>query len=314
MQDEKMKKSIIYRPAKGIGIGHLIYAASQYYLIAQSTSRDFYFTVAGTIFSLGGSDDDFLNEFFEPLEDSASTHVGISDLKSNLGEMKMHGAKAAVFGRDDQKTRAAQEFSELCDAIFVDSGKTSNLTASTVSEFDLFYVDSVFSKRDSLSEFGKLMPFLRFRGRYIDQLKIDANADKYIAVHCRHGNGEDLNARMSGSQDDFSSYLNMLCEEARRQMKIRNISDALVFSDNAETAEKLARLIGGRTLATDGLPDSRFQDYFRANQDRASALIGKVMSDFALLSAADTIVSGASLFPEEAALVGNCDRHIIVSP
>lgn len=310
----KKRRAIIYRPAKGVGIGHFLYSLAGYGSLARETGAEFYFTANNTVFTKFLDEGEFISQYFDQSSiRSDRVHFGFEKVSSRLREAEKFSENVVVLGRKDRMKRAASDFPSLKNSDILEASDFSNLEIQEIMNIDVLYVDSIVAPRAPIEEITDITPLLSLSKSYLQTVYEAIGTDRYIGVHVRHGNGEDLDNRVSGGTSEFDSYMRRVANQVNRIAQENEISEKLVASDSKLAVEQLAELTGGRPIGVLNLPDRRFQDYLRSSRDVAESGVEKLMFDFAVLAGAQHIVSGSSFFPRAAALLSKNQKHLEVT-
>ena len=300
-------KAVVYRPARGVGFGHTLFAMSHYNAMARALSVPFFSTFEGQIYSLHGGEQGFINTFFTP--ESWSDHrseVSYDAVQSAMRSAERAKDKVLLIGREAFPKRAPNEFPYLKKAEKLEYKRDrTKVTPEYLQNFDLIYVDSVQPDMSWVEWFEPISAPLKFQESYLKQVRetLSLSSGSYIALHARHGNGEYLDGRVSGESTKYAEFLEKIAPSALTKKAELNAEEIICLSDNAETAKTLAKLSNGRVAGADHLPDEAFQKFIRGTPSQAMQRVGKIMFDFATMAGAQHIVAGESYFPRAANLL-----------
>lgn len=305
-------KAVVYRPARGVGFGHTLFAMSHYNAMARALSVPFFSTFEGQIYSLHGGEQGFIDTFFTPVILSGHrSEVSYDAVKSAMRSAEQAKDKVLLIGREAFPKRAPNEFPFLKTAKKLEYKRDrTKVTPEYLQKFELIYVDSIPPDMSWVEWFGPISAPLKFQESYLRQVRetLSLSSRSYIALHARHGNGEYLDGRVSGESAKYTDFLEKIAQTAITKKAELRAEEVICLSDNAETANTLAKLCGGRVAGAEHLPDEAFQKFIRATPSQAMQRVGKIMLDFATLADAQHIVGGESYFPRAANLLGAEDQ------
>ncbi|CUJ17204.1 hypothetical protein [Cognatishimia activa] len=309
-------KAIVYRPARGVGFGHTLFAMSHYNAMARALSVPFFSTFEGQIYSLHGGEQGFIDTFFTPeIVSGHRSEISYKAVKSAMRSAEQANEKVLLIGREAFPKRAPNEFPFLKTAEKLEYKRDRDkVTPEYLKDFNLVYVDSVQPDMSWLEWFGPITAPLKFQEHYLRQVRetLNLSSRPYIALHARHGNGEYLDGRVSGESAKYIEFLEKIAQSALTKKAELLAEEIICLSDNAETAKTLAELSDGRVAGADNLPDEAFQKFVRSNPSQAMQRVGKIMFDFATLAGAQHIVGGESYFPRAANLLGAQDQPTLL--
>ena len=291
--------TLIYRPGHAIGLGHLIYSWIGYGTLAQQLGARFLSTLAQSVFDQGQEgqeEQDFLDRtFVSPAPYQGFLQLGYGQVAARLSPEALADKKVLVLGRHDQAQRPAREFPALAGADFADH-EADPMPPEHLRRYDLIYVDSVAPKTAALqAQIGPFLPLLQFNAHYRRQAIAHAGSETYLALHLRHGNGENLHGRPRGEEAVFDAFVARLAQETQSILS-QTPAPVLCFSDNAATAERMATLTGGRIGDSSQLPDRPFQAFLRSADGPQAPRMEKIFFDLACLAHARHILAAESLF------------------
>jgi hypothetical protein len=310
-------RRVVYRPARGIGIGHLLVSWAVYGTLAQRLGAGFFSTLTGTVFDPAPSTEpEFMAAHFAPIPDAPHMVLGHAATAEALAPGTL--GRAVIIGRQDTFQRPGQEFPALASAKLLDrQADQDQIAPEGLAGYDTIYIDSVIPKAPLIATLGQILPIVDLAPRHVAAAAAQAGPDPYVAVHLRHGNGEPLGGRPEGGTPAFETRLAQLASRAEAQSKQLGGAQILCLSDNATTAAQLAQLCGGRSLGDQDLPDIRFQNFFRRAKPQREGLADprwdRMFTDLAVLCGAASLVAGASQFAQAAKLLGGHKRFQIVS-
>lgn len=310
---------VIYRPGREIGIGHLLVCWSAYQALALQLAGRFLTTISGTIFESAPPEtaSNFVCRNFRTTSaerpDISLDHAAIARV---LAPEKTAQARCVIIGRNDNAQRAKQEFPGLASADLLDRHDDQDkIVPSYLANYDIIYVDSVRPQARLTQVLGYFRPDLALAPIHNARAAELTPGPPYIAVHLRHGNGEQLSGRPEGGSDSFHQNMRHLAQTAKEEIEVVGARGIVCLSDNAEAAAFMAAQCGGQTLgAGEDLPDAPFQAFMRAAGDARASRFDRMFLDLAVLASAQSIIAGASQFANAAKLLGRDKRLQIVSP
>ncbi|MAM61664.1 hypothetical protein [Maritimibacter sp. UBA3975] len=307
-------KTVIYRPAGGVGLGHLLFSLAGYSSLARDIWAGFVSTGQSTEFDRDGTATGIFADHLTLVPDPGlPVTFGLPAIRDRLTPEALEGKRCALIGRKEARRRAQAEFPQLTDATFFEQ-EDDALSPDALRPFDVIYVDSVLPPTQLTGRIRSLRPLLVPNADTERRAIAVCPSEPFVGVHLRHGNGEHLHGRLEGGQAEFDDYLNLVADTAREVADTAGLGAILCISDNAETAERLAARSGGVALPPDDLPQTAWRDHIGEAGEAFNDRLTRMMVDIAALSRGTRIVAGHSWFSESAALWGDPRRMISLTP